>query len=107
MPDAALDPRLTALANGQHPDPFSLLGPHTTATGSVVIRAMRPDAARIDLRIVTTGRVEPMRRLSAEGLFEVEIQLPEGPDIPDYRLQITRTAGSRSRWTTRIATAGC
>ncbi len=37
-----------------------------------------------------------MRRLSAEGLFEVR-SAADGPDIPDYRLRITPTAGRRSK----------
>ena len=90
MADPALEPGLAALVGGQHRDPFALLGPHVTEAGTVVIRAIRPDAARIDVRFIATGRVEPMRRLSAEGLFEVVVA---GPDVPDYRLRITLYAG--------------
>jgi 1,4-alpha-glucan branching enzyme len=86
MLEPSLDPALVAVANGQHRDPFSVLGPHVTANGSVVIRAVRPDASRIDVRLVASGSVEPMRRSSVDGLFEAILP---GPAIPDYRLAIT------------------
>jgi 1,4-alpha-glucan branching enzyme len=86
MPEPSLDPALVAVANGQHPDPFAVLGPHVTATGSVIIRAVRPDASRVDIRLVASGAVEPMRRLSVDGLFETTLP---GSAIPDYRLVIT------------------
>jgi 1,4-alpha-glucan branching enzyme len=86
MSDPSLDPALVAVANGQHPDPFAVLGPHLTTTGSVVIRAVRPDASRVDVRLVAGGALEPMRRLSVDGLFEATVP---GSAIPDYRLVIT------------------
>jgi len=86
MPEPSLDPALMAVANGQHPDPFAVLGPHLTGAGSVVIRAVRPEASRVDIRLVASGTVEPMRRLSVDGLFEVTVP---GTVIPDYRLVIT------------------
>ena len=90
MSDGALEPGLAALVGGQHRDPFALLGPHVSDAGTVVIRAIRPDAVRMDVRMIATGKVEPMRRRSAEGLFEVVLA---GAEIPDYRLRITLDAG--------------
>jgi 1,4-alpha-glucan branching enzyme len=90
QPDAALDPGLAALSSGQHRDPFSLLGPHPSTSGSVVIRALRPDAARIDVRLVANGAVEPMTRLNDDGLFEAVVA---GPETPDYRLEVTFRSG--------------
>jgi 1,4-alpha-glucan branching enzyme len=86
MPEAALDRSLLALANGQHHDPFSLLGPHVTPEGSIVVRALRPDAARMDVRLRDGREGQPMRRLSVDGLFEAVLP---GPSIPDYRLVMT------------------
>ncbi|HUR32964.1 MAG TPA: 1,4-alpha-glucan branching protein GlgB [Vicinamibacterales bacterium] len=88
----SLAPGLVAVAAGQHRDPFSVLGPHVGEDGRIVIRAIRPDAARVEVRVVSTGAVEPMRRLTGDGLFEVSIA---GPDIPDYRVAITREDGHR------------
>ncbi|MGC4082710.1 MAG: hypothetical protein QM736_11500 [Vicinamibacterales bacterium] len=77
---------LSALATGQQRDPFSLLGPHALPDGRVVIRAIRPDASRIDVRLVADATLEPMMRLTDSGLFEIQTS---GPEIPDYRLRIT------------------
>ena len=63
MADAALTPELAALVGGQQRDPFSLLGPHPTNAG-IVIRAIRPDADRIEVRLMADGSLVPMRRLS-------------------------------------------
>ncbi|MEQ1910597.1 MAG: 1,4-alpha-glucan branching enzyme, partial [Vicinamibacterales bacterium] len=90
MADAALTPELAALVGGQQRDPFSLLGPHPTSAGAIVIRAIRPDADRIAVRLVGDGSLVPMRRLSPDGLFEVSIS---GTEIPDYRLEITLHGG--------------
>ncbi len=90
MADAALTPELAALVGGQQSDPFSLLGPHHTSAGTIVIRAIRPDADRIELRLVADGSLVPMRRLCSDGLFEVSIL---GTEIPDYRLEITLHGG--------------
>jgi 1,4-alpha-glucan branching enzyme len=91
MPDAVLDPGLLALAGGRHHDPFSLLGPHAIAADGVVIRVLRPDAARVDVRLIASGELQPMRRLSTDGLFE--LRLATAAAIPDYRLHITFYSG--------------
>ncbi len=86
----ALAPALSALATGQHRDPFSLLGPHALDPATLVIRAIRPDASRIDLYLVESQTVVPMTRLTDSGLFEVVIP---GSAVPDYRLRITSWNG--------------
>ena len=86
----ALAPALSALATGQHRDPFSLLGPHAQGPATLVIRAIRPDASRIDLYLVESQTVVPMTRLTDSGLFEAVIP---GSAIPDYRLRITSWSG--------------
>ena len=77
---------LAALADGQYNDPFALLGPHDGADGCVV-RTIQPAARSVDLVIVATGEVRPMRRLSG-GVFEGALDsggpersaLPGGPE---------------------------
>ncbi|MFN7983702.1 MAG: 1,4-alpha-glucan branching protein GlgB [Vicinamibacterales bacterium] len=89
MSDVALSPELAALASGQWRDPFALLGPHRTPDG-LCIRAIRPDAEQIAVRLVADGQLVPMRRLSPDGVFEVVLP---ATDVPDYRLHITLFGG--------------
>jgi 1,4-alpha-glucan branching enzyme len=81
----------TAVAPGRHEDPFGTLGPHLDeATGGIVLRALQPAARTINVRLMATGDLRPMRRRDRDGLFE--LALP-GDHIPDYRLRITYTSG--------------
>jgi 1,4-alpha-glucan branching enzyme len=87
---------LTALAEGRYNDPFAVLGPHDTDAGSVV-RTIQPAARSVDLRMVATGELRPMRRLNG-GVFEgmLESGGPERsalPAVPDYRLRVTFGGG--------------
>jgi 1,4-alpha-glucan branching enzyme len=92
------DSALAALAEGRHSDPFALLGPHDAADGFIV-RTIQPAARAVDLRIVGTGELRPMRRL-APGIFEGLLHaggpersaLTETP-LPDYRLRVTSGGG--------------
>jgi 1,4-alpha-glucan branching enzyme len=71
-------------------DPFAALGPHRLTSGrGVVIRAMHPAAASIDVRLIP-GAVRKMSRADVEGLFELHL---EARDIPDYRLMLTFADG--------------
>ncbi len=69
------------LLNGDHGDPFSLLGPQPAGEGRVSIRAFRPTARALDLIDVATGTHTPMNRLDEGGLFEItrESAWPVGP----------------------------
>ncbi len=83
---------LAAIAEGRHRDPFAVLGPHRTP-GGFVVRALQPAARSVDLRVMETGALLPMRRADegdrAAGVFE--IRMPGA--VPDYRLRITDTHG--------------
>ncbi|MFN7915302.1 MAG: 1,4-alpha-glucan branching protein GlgB [Vicinamibacterales bacterium] len=85
-----LDSSLAAVASGQHPDPFAVLGPHALDASRVVIRTIRPDASRIEVRLVESGALQPMTRLSDAGLFEVVLAATA---VPDYRLRVTFWSG--------------
>ena len=84
---------LGALAEGLHRDPFAVLGPHRleNATG-VVIRALQPLAHSVDVRLVATGELHPMRRCPEPGVFEVQVP-DSGTETPDYRLRVTYSSG--------------
>jgi 1,4-alpha-glucan branching enzyme len=70
-------------------DPHALLGAHPTPRG-VVVRAYRPDAARVELLIEEEGPRE-MVRVHAAGLFEL---LVEGRErLFPYRLRVTYPNG--------------
>src|SRR5215470_4533555 len=86
-----LDPdAIRALAEGEHCDPFAVLGPHRVQTPrgpAVAVRAMVPGAASV--RVLPAGAAPaPMERLHAAGLFETV--LPEGREPLAYRLEVTR-----------------
>jgi 1,4-alpha-glucan branching enzyme len=76
----------TAVAEGRSGDPFSILGPHRVG-GTLVVRAVHPAAAAVDLRI--GGELQAMRPRGEPGLFELTLPLAAGADLPDYRLVLT------------------
>jgi 1,4-alpha-glucan branching enzyme len=83
-----LDTAIAALVGGAHPDPFSLLGPHAE-DGRPVVRAFAPAAAGVELHLVASGTVRPMKRRDRSGLYEARVDEPR----PDYRLRITYPGG--------------
>src|SRR5438128_1418032 len=68
---------LATLANGQNRDPFAVLGPHPDGRGRTLVRAFHPAARSIDLRLIATGEILPMTKLSPAGLFEVVVEARE------------------------------
>jgi 1,4-alpha-glucan branching enzyme len=64
----SVDQELTRLLAGEHADPHQLLGPHESATGEVVVRVLRPDAAAVALEF-EGGTTLDMDEV-ARGLFE-------------------------------------
>jgi 1,4-alpha-glucan branching enzyme len=85
LAESALD----ALAGARYADPFSVLGPHRTDRGGVVIRTIRPSAARI--AVIGHGPDVEMTRAHPGGIFEAVF--PEDSQIFDYRLRITYPDG--------------
>ncbi|HXN84926.1 MAG TPA: 1,4-alpha-glucan branching protein GlgB [Candidatus Binataceae bacterium] len=77
--------RLLAL---EHPDPHSLLGPHTFGAKTTV-RAYRPDAVAIAVLLDDGARV-PMTRVHEAGVFEVRL---DRADTLSYRLEIQYPGG--------------
>ncbi|GIV81479.1 MAG: hypothetical protein KatS3mg051_0833 [Anaerolineae bacterium] len=62
---------LHALLNGDHGDPFAVLGPHSAGEGKTVVRAFRPTAAALTLVNERSGAQVPMARLHEGGFFAV------------------------------------
>ncbi len=88
MTEARTD--ITAIARGEHQDPFSFLGMHTDTTGSDLrVRAFVPGANRIE--VVAPDRARPLAVLSSlhpEGVFAGTVQGYKRP-CP-YLLRVTR-----------------
>ena len=55
-----------ALVHGRHRDPFRVLGPHASGTG-LVIRVMRPGAARVVVIVAPAGSTVEMARVHEIG----------------------------------------
>jgi 1,4-alpha-glucan branching enzyme len=81
---------IRAVVEGEHGDPFAVLGPHRVQTpdgAAVVVRAMLPGATAVS--VLSEGvPATPMERLHASGLFEAV--LPDRPEPLAYRLEVTR-----------------
>jgi 1,4-alpha-glucan branching enzyme len=86
---------IRAVVEGEHGDPFAVLGPHRVQTpdgGAMVVRAMVPGAAAVTVRVPSDGGpATPMERLHDAGLFEAV--LPDRPQPFAYRLEVTRDGG--------------
>ncbi len=66
-----------ALAAGTHGDPFAVLGPHRTATGTVV-RAFLPGAKKVEARARSGGRrLADLAPREENGLFEGLLETDE------------------------------
>ncbi len=81
-PVPANDDLLRSVANGTHYDPHSVLGAHPT-DDSVTIRVVRPGADAVVV-VTADGRTEATHEL--EGVW---VAVLPGPQVPDYRLEIT------------------
>src|SRR5262249_49506957 len=86
-----LEKSLTDLAAGLHRDPFAVLGPHPDEHGrEIVVRTLQPAARAVDVRLLSTGELHPMRPRGKGGIFEATIA---GAERIDYRLRITYASG--------------
>ena len=61
------------LLNGDHGDPFSLLGPFPAGDGAMSYRAFRPSANTLTFVNDDSGDRTPMNRLRDEGFFEITV----------------------------------
>jgi 1,4-alpha-glucan branching enzyme len=80
------------LLSGSHSDPFQFLGPHSTDSKRVSIRAFLPEAAEAWV-VMKKGSPLAMEDIS-EGFFEAV--LPEGTEPSHYRISVRDRSGATS-----------
>src|SRR5262245_14093442 len=79
-----------AVVDGEHGDPFAVLGPHRVETpdgAAVAVRAIVPGAAAVRVLPVDAPPI-PMERLHPSEFFEAV--LPDRRVLFVYRLEVTR-----------------
>ncbi|HEX5727126.1 MAG TPA: 1,4-alpha-glucan branching protein GlgB [Longimicrobiaceae bacterium] len=89
MATATLEHDVRQIVDGEHPDPFRVLGPHRVALGGevrLVVRAFLPGAAAASVVHRDGGGAVPMERVHPAGFFEGV--LPPGAESFPYRLQV-------------------
>jgi 1,4-alpha-glucan branching enzyme len=82
---AADQEAIALLAAGQLGDPHAVLGAHPDGVGSVVIRALRPDATGAAV-VLPDGTTVPMERAHPAGVFTATVAAAE---VPSYGLEVT------------------
>jgi 1,4-alpha-glucan branching enzyme len=85
MPPTTSKRDVTQITNGEHRDPFAVLGPHPAPGGGAAVRAFLPGAREAHL-VPETGTPIPMRRIHPAGFFEATAPVELGPG--SYRLRV-------------------
>ncbi|HET8576333.1 MAG TPA: 1,4-alpha-glucan branching protein GlgB [Methylomirabilota bacterium] len=68
---------IRALVSGEHGDPFSLLGPHPGAGGTVEVRAFIPEAREVAVVPATpAGAPSALERIHPHGLWQAVLRAP-------------------------------
>ena len=80
-PDAA---ELDRLARREHAQPHAILGAHPAENGTVTIRAMRPAAQSISVK-VGRRKAAPLTQIHPAGIFEGQV---EGKLPLKYKLEV-------------------
>ena len=90
MPGTVSQADIEAIAQGEHDDPFAVLGPHVVPRGDglgVAIRAFLPLATEVTVLPTGQGPARrPMERLHPEGFFEAVYPKRRAPFA--YRLEV-------------------
>jgi 1,4-alpha-glucan branching enzyme len=79
---------LDALARAEHGDPFAVLGPHPAADGTVVVRAIVPEAEGVDLLDPAGSVLTAMRRIHPAGIWSAAL-----PARVPYNFRVRTGAG--------------
>ncbi|HEV8397499.1 MAG TPA: 1,4-alpha-glucan branching protein GlgB [Vicinamibacterales bacterium] len=85
---------LGAVAEGLSDDPFAVLGRHPAPAGSppgAIIRTLQPAASAVE--VVADGRVIPMERRRAEGLFVAAVPWNRPLEELGYTLRVHDASG--------------
>ncbi|MCU0927825.1 MAG: 1,4-alpha-glucan branching protein GlgB [Burkholderiaceae bacterium] len=91
------DADVMALVQARHADPFSVLGLHADADGTLWVRALLPGAQAVAVLDRKTGRrVATLERRHDAGLFEAPV--PRRRQRFDYWLQVTWADGGEGRY---------
>ena len=91
------DDAVAALVEARYADPFSVLGLHADAKGTLWVRALLPGAqAVVVLDRKTARRVATLERRHDAGLFEAPV--PRRRQRFDYWLQVTWADGGQGRY---------
>jgi 1,4-alpha-glucan branching enzyme len=80
---ATLKSSYESIAQGQHGDPFKILGPHS-ARKNWTVRSWQPQAQTVELLDANDEFLMEMRRVHGDGLFEARLPLP----VTSYRLRL-------------------
>lgn len=85
---------IATLVAARHGDPFAVLGPHAESKrpARTAIRALRPDAERMEVVSPSGAVLAPMMRRHEDGFFEAVL---EGKPPAGYRLRLHQGADSR------------
>ncbi len=83
---------VSALAEGRHESPLSVLGPHSTVNRERKVRAFLPYADQAWIVHGPEGSAKPMTRIHPAGLFEA-ICPTEVHSAKDYRLRVKNQQG--------------
>ena len=82
---------IQTLVRGEHGDPFSVLGPHPSPDGGIIVRVFMPGAAEVAV-VVGDGAslAHPLKPVHPDGLWEGKIA---GQLRGSYRLSVRDRAG--------------
>lgn len=87
---------LNCLINGDHKDPYNILGMHKVSLGgqqqkALSVRAFLPNASKIKVIDIQAGTDYPMEKVHGSGFFEA---MTDREDFFSYRLEVTDHEGN-------------
>jgi 1,4-alpha-glucan branching enzyme len=91
--------KVIPLLEGQHENPFEVLGPHAiVADGrpALAVRAYLPHSQQAWVVDQAHTRPQPMRRIHPAGLFEAICPMPKDQTTNKYMLRVADQSGTRS-----------
>lgn len=87
---------LGALVDGNHENPFDLLGPHTVEDSglkAMAVRAYLPGAKQVWLIDPAHHKSQPMRRIHPAGVYEAIRPLSDDETTPAYAFRVADQRG--------------